>query len=88
VKLDLFQKAIRLQRYLKEIGSGRNKLYFQFEFGREPDKDIQAILTLEENKTLLSCDCKHGSIHYEAICSHKLAVLLYLFKKENDILPK
>ena len=82
MKTTLFSKAVELQKYLKETGTGHNKIYFRFEFGKDSSNDISTIISIEENKTIISCDCKAGSIHYEAICSHKLAVIFFMFKKQ------
>ncbi len=80
MKTTLFSKAIKLQEYLKETGTSHNKLFFEFEFPNEDN--ILCELFIEENKTLLSCTCTHGSVCYEALCSHKLAVIFFMFKKQ------
>ncbi len=81
----LFLKAIKLQDKLVEQGNTREAMYFEFDF---KDKPILVSLKVEDNKSLISCTCLHGSINYEALCSHKLAVLFYLFKKELRRLRK
>lgn len=82
IRVTLFSKAIRLQQFLKETGRTHNKLHFRFEFEKEPEKDITTWIEIDNGKTVMSCTCVHGSVHYEALCSHKLAVIFYLFKQQ------
>ncbi len=80
MRIQIFAEAIRLQEYLEKYGSTHNKIHFKFTFPNEDE--ILTNIKIKENKTLLTCTCKHGSIHYEALCSHKLAVIFFLFKKQ------
>ena len=88
MKVTLFAKAIRLQQFLKETGITRNKLHFRFEFEKDPADDITTWIEIDNGKTVLSCncDCKHSSIHFDALCSHKISVILYMLKKQFRIM--
>ncbi len=82
----IFAEAIRLQQYMQEVGNIHNKISFEFKF---PNEDvIIADIQIKENKTVLCCTCVHGSVNYEALCSHKLAVIYYLFRKQMRRLKK
>jgi len=79
MRLKIFSDAIKLQSYLEEYGTTHNKIHFRFKFPNEDE--ILAYLEIKDNCTKLSCTCKAGSIHYDSICSHKIAIILYLLKK-------
>ena len=77
----IFADAIKLQEYLTEYGTWHNKIKFEFQF-QNPEQNILAEIGIYENKTILSCTCIHGSVCPTALCSHKLAIIFFLFKKQ------
>ncbi len=77
----IFENAIRLQKYLEEYGTWHNKIKFEFKFENQ-EQNILADISIDENKTTLSCTCMHGSVCPTALCSHKLAIIFFLFKKQ------
>ncbi len=80
MRLVIFAEAIKNQVHLEEVGTSRNKTMFQYNF---PNKEyILVDLIVEDNKTLLSCSCKHHSLHKEALCQYTLGVIFFLFKKQ------
>lgn len=75
----IFSEAIRLQAFLTETGTFHNKITFEFNF---PSEVILTTIFIEKNCTKLMCTCIHGSVNYDALCSHKLAISFFLFKKQ------
>ena len=81
MRLMIFAEAIKLQQYLEVYGTWHNKISFEFKFENQ-ESNIMTDIFIDENKTLMSCTCMHGSVNHEALCSHKLAVIFYFFKKQ------
>ena len=76
----IFAEAIRLQAFLTETGTTHNKIGFEFNF---PNSEyINTSIFIEKNCTKLLCTCMHGSVNVDALCSHKLAIVFYLFKQQ------
>ena len=80
MRLVIFAEAIRLQQYLTLLGTWHNKVIFEFTFPNE--EKITTEMFIKANCTKLVCTCKQGSINYDSICSHKLAIIFYFFKKQ------
>ena len=76
----IFKKAIKNQKYLKEIGRGQNKIFFEYDFG-DKDKNVQVELKVEDNFTFITDTSKAGSINDRALNQYKLGVIFYLFNK-------
>lgn len=81
----IFRKAIKNLEFLELKGTWHNKEFYEYVF-KDTSQNIENYLTVEDNKTKLSCTCKHcstnGSTSHEIVlCSYKLGVLLFKFKK-------
>lgn len=80
MRVKIFAEAIRLQEFLEEYGTTHNKIHFRFVFPNE--EEILTELFIEKNCSRISCTCKHGSINFDALCSHKLACVFYFFRQQ------
>ena len=78
-RTSIFRLANRLKDSVVYQGMGRQSLYFDV-----IEQNVEMRTELKGSQ--LFCTCKHCSLHPEALCMHKIAVILhyaeYLRKKD------
>lgn len=78
--IKIFANAVKLQKYLNEVGICHNKMFFEYDFGKEKEENIQVELRIEKNFTYISDTSKMGSVNDRSLNSYKLGVIYYLFR--------
>lgn len=74
----IWKKANHLLKNKKVAfaGTGRNRTYYDVNDPEDSNYYLVEIET-ENGGTHLSCTCIHGSLKWEHLCAHKLAVIIH-----------
>ena len=64
-------------------GTGHNRVYYEV---NDPEDSNHYLLQLETTSkgTGISCSCKAGSLHWENLCCHKIAVIIDNFNRLKE----
>ncbi len=84
IKINIYQKAKRLQKYIRWNGTTELTDFFELEFKKE-DNEKNILVHLNKQPGLgFSCTCKWHSvknIHMDKLCSFVLACIYFRMKK-------
>lgn len=64
-------------------GSARGLIFYEV---NDPEDSNHCLLQIEtkDGGTHVSCSCKHGSLKWEHLCAHKLAVIIHNADRINQ----
>ena len=72
-----FRKALRIIKFLKEIGTSRDDEFYVFDFGKKVDGEDSAKVDLSVKDGEISCTCRDCSTTSRGRCVYVYALSIY-----------